>query len=77
MDLTIVEIIITLLTFSVGGLVKWVWSIQGKVHSTQVDLAKNYHSKDELRQTMADVVRPLQDEVHRLAKMLDRLFEKD
>lgn len=65
-----------LLLLSVGGLVSWVWYLQIELNKTKLDLAKNYHSKEELRLAVDSAVSPLRADVNRLSIAFDRLYEK-
>jgi hypothetical protein len=67
MDLspTLIESIIML---TIGGLCFWLWYLKGKyeevkdiVHNLQLDLAKNYHGKDEIQVMLDKSLKPLHD----------------
>lgn len=72
MELSI-SLIEGLLTASITGLVAWVFYLHTLLTETRVDLAKNYHSKEELRQTISDALSPLIREIERLARAIERL----
>ncbi len=66
-----------LVILAIGGLVKWIWSIQRSLDETRLNLAQNYHGKEELRQVVCDAVQPLTREIERLARVVERLRGED
>lgn len=62
-----------LMATAIVGLVGWVWFLHGKLVEVQIDLAKNYHSKEELRQVVTDALFPIQQELARLSRAVERL----
>lgn len=78
-----VGIIEGLLTMSIGGLAWWLWRLEDKnaelkdrLDEHRVDLAKNYHSKEELRQVVNDAIFPLREEISRLARVVEKVFDR-
>lgn len=59
------------------GLVGWVWFLHGELVKLQIELAKNYHSKEELRQSISDALSPLTREIERLARAVERIEQSD
>jgi hypothetical protein len=68
------EIWVGILTAGVTGLVKWINVLQRKIEETRLDLAKNYHGKDDLRRVIEDAVSPLMKSIVRLERTIDRLL---
>lgn len=62
-----------LMATAIVGLVGWVWFLHNQLVKVQIDLAKNYHSKDELRQVVTDAMFPVQQELARLSRAIERL----
>lgn len=62
-----------LMATAIVGLVGWVWFLHSKLVEVQIDLAKNYHSKEELRQVVTDALFPIQQELARLSRAVERL----
>lgn len=61
-----------LLLMSIGGLIKWNWAQSKKIEEVALDLAKNYHGKEELRQVVFDAVTPLMRAIERLERTVER-----
>jgi hypothetical protein len=59
MDL--VDAAVSILCLAVSGLVKWVWNVQSKLTDLQVSVARDFHTKAEIREVMADLLRPLKE----------------
>lgn len=78
-----VSLIEGILLMSVGGLCWWLWRLEDKnaelkekLDEHRVDLAKNYHSKEELRQVVNDAIFPLREEMSRLARAVEKLSDE-
>ena len=54
-----VEVLVTVLTFAVGGLVRWIWSLQSSLNDHKIAVARDYHSKAEIREVLSDLLEPL------------------
>jgi hypothetical protein len=65
-----------LMASAIVGLVGWVWFLHGQLVKVQLDLAKNYHSKEELRQVVTDAMFPVQQELARLSRAIERLQDE-
>jgi hypothetical protein len=72
-----IDLIEGLLLGAISGLVGWVWFLHNKVTEVQIDLAKNYHSKEELRNTVQEALFPIQRELERLSRVIERLQDND
>lgn len=64
----------------VSGLVAWVGYVHNKLtqtvshsHNMELDLARNYHTKEELRATMASAIQPLREDIHSLKEVVEKL----
>lgn len=62
-----------LMATAIVSLVGWVWFLHNQLVKVQLDLARNYHSKDELRQVVTDAMFPVQQELARLSRAVERL----
>ena len=69
---------------TVGGLCWWLWrledkaaDVKSKLDEHRVDLARNYHSKEELRQVVHDAIFPLREEIARLGRSFERHFKDE
>ncbi len=67
-----VDLIEGLIMGAVSGLAFWLWFVHQKIVEIQIDLAKNYHSKEELRLTMQEALFPVKEELARLSRVLER-----
>lgn len=77
MDLT-PSLIEGLILLAVAGLGGWLLRIELKVANmhqklveTQLDLARNYHTKGELRTTIEDAIKPLAVQIERLVRAIE------
>jgi len=72
-----------LLGMAVGGIAWWLWRNEDRINalkedlsSSKIELAKNYHSKEELRNVVNDAIFPLRNEIERLARAIERLGDE-
>jgi hypothetical protein len=72
-----------LLGMAVGGIMWWLWRNEDRINalkedlsSSKIELAKNYHSKEELRNVVNDAIFPLRNEIERLARAIERLGDE-
>lgn len=66
-----------LLLMSIGGLAKWNWNQSKKIEEVALDLAKNYHGKEELRKVVYDAVSPLMRAIERLERAIERQTHRE
>lgn len=66
-----------LLSAATCSLVGWVWFVHNKLVEVQIDLAKNYHSKEELRLTVQEALFPIQKELERLSRAIERFQDRE
>lgn len=73
-----------LLTLAIGGGFWWMWrsedaraKIKEEMNELKVDLAKNYHSKEELRKVVDDALFPMWKEMERLARAVEKLGDEE
>lgn len=64
-----------LLSLSITGLVGWLWFVHNKLQDVQIELAKNYHNKEELRKVVDDAMFPVWRELERIARALEKLSD--
>lgn len=72
-----VSLIEGVILLAVTGVGSWVWFVQEKLHKIELDLAKNYHPKDEIRRVVEDAILPVWKEMQRLAAALEKLGDDD
>ncbi len=87
-EINIVEVLLGLVIMLMGG---WLLrleskgnenatesdSIRDRVIELEKDLARNYHSKSELRDVVQDAMKPVHDELGRLSRAVERLSNRD
>lgn len=73
-----------LLTLAISGGFWWMWrgedaraKIKEEMNELKVDLAKNYHSKEELRKVVDDALFPMWKEMERLARAVEKLGDEE
>lgn len=77
-------VIESVLSVGLGGLTWWLWRLEdksgelkSKLDEHRVDLARNYHSKEELRQVINDAIFPLREDVNRLTRAVEKLSDNE
>jgi len=70
----ITGIVVPILLALVTALIAWIWSLWAKVSHLELQLAKNYHDKDELDKTLEDKLSPILKSIVRIEGVLDRAF---
>jgi hypothetical protein len=64
------DIAVTILVAAVGGLLGWVYKIQNTLHAHQLSVARDYHSKAEIREVMTDLLRPVHERLSEISTQL-------
>lgn len=70
-----VSLIEGIILLALGGVTAWMGYIHNTTTSIQIDLAKNYHSKEELRRAVDEAVLPIWREMERIARVLEKFGE--
>lgn len=70
--LALISILVGLMVPIGAGLWWWLWKLQSEVSDTKLDLAKNYHSKEELRGMLDSALDPIKKQLDRLIDALDK-----
>lgn len=69
--LTLLSLFVGLMVPIGGALWWWLWKLTGEVADTKLDLAKNYHSKEELGRMLDAALDPIKKQLDRLIDALD------
>lgn len=77
MELGLIEIWAGVVSVIGGGLWWWLWKLETELQQTKLDLARNYHPKEELRQVVQDALFPIKEELARLARLLERRRDEE
>jgi len=71
-----VTLVESLIIAALGGVLWWLWRVEDNVSGMKLDLAKNYHSKEELRKAVDDALFPVWKEMERIARALEKIGDE-